>query len=196
VTAEIALAPTASGAGPPLREAATATVPLPGGGLAREGWLGALKQATQRAAEALALAVAAAEKPEGALLADVSAKDPRVREHAIRSLGERRARAAVPVLVERLKEEEPRLAHRIVGALAQIGDERAVPALIDVSRGGDAAVAARIARHIGDIGGPEAEGYLLTLASGHADPRVRRAAREALDDMSARAHEASLAARK
>jgi HEAT repeat protein len=126
----------------------------------------------------------------------VAAKDPRVREHAIRALGDRRSRAAVPVLVGRLKEEEPRLAHRIVGALAQIGDERAVPALIEVSRAADGAVTARVARHIGDIGGAEAEGYLLTLASGHADPRVRKAAREALAEMTARAKEAALAARK
>jgi hypothetical protein len=194
VTVEIVLAPTARGGGPPLRESATAAAPLPVGGAAREGWLGALREAAQRASEGLALAVAAGDKAVNLLVADVSAEDPRVREQAIRVLGERRSRAAVPVLIARLKEEEPRLAHRILGALAQIGDERAVPALIEVSRGGDAALAARLARYIGDIGGAEAEGYLLTLASGHADRRVRKAAREALDDMSARAEEAALAA--
>ena len=52
-------------------------------------------------------------------------------------LGERRSRAAVPALVQRLKQEDARLAHRILGALAQIGDERAVPALIDLARGAD-----------------------------------------------------------
>jgi HEAT repeat protein len=196
VTAELVLAPVARGASPPLRQSATAAVPLPAGGPAREGWLAALRQAAQRASEGLALAVAAADKPEGTLIADVSAKDPRVREHAIRALGERRSRAAVPALVDRLDEEEPRLAHLVLGALAQIGDERAVPALIDVSRGGDAALTARLARYIGDIGGTEAEGYLLTLASGHADRRVRKAAREALEDMTARAEEAALATRK
>jgi hypothetical protein len=195
VTVEIVLAPAARGGGPPLRESASAAVPLPADA-AREGWLGALRQAAQRASEGLALAVAAGDKPASALLADVSAKDPRVREQAIRVLGERRSRDAVPVLLARLKEEEPRLAHRILGALAQIGDERAVPTLIEVSRSGDAALTARLARYIGDIGGSEAEGYLLTLASGHADRRVRKAAREALDDMSARAEEAALAARK
>lgn len=196
VTAELALAPTARGEGPPLRETAAAAAPLPAGGPAREGWLAALREACRRAAEALALAVAAEEKDVKELVADASAKDPRVRENAIRVLGERRSRAAVPVLVARLKEEEPRIAHRIVGALAQIGDERAVPALIDLSRGGDATMTARLARFIGDIGGAEAEGYLLTLASGHADRRVRKAAREALDDMAARAKEASLASRR
>jgi hypothetical protein len=195
VAVEVVLAPTAPGAGPPLREAASAAVPLAVGGTAREAWLSAFRQAAQRAAEGLALAVAAGDKPVGALLADVGADDPRVREQAVRVLGERRTPDAVPVLIARLEKEEPRLAHRILGALAQIGDPRAVPALIDASRSADAALTARLARYIGDIGGAEAEGYLLTLASGHADRRVRKAAQEALDDMRARA-EAPVAARK
>ena len=111
-------------------------------------------------------------------------------------LGERRSKAAVPLLIERLQREEPRLAYRIVGALAQIGDERAVPALIDLSRGTDVGGTTRLVRFIGDIGGSEAEAYLLTLDSGHPDARVRRAAREALDDLAARAKDAPVAARK
>jgi len=47
-----------------------------------------------------------------------------------------------------------------------------------------------VARIIGDIGGREAEGYLLTVEAGHPDSRVRRAAREALGEMRARAREA------
>lgn len=85
---------------------------------------------------------------------------------------------------------------RIVAALAQIGDERAVPALIELSGSDDPALAGRLVRYVGDIGGPEAEAYLLTLASGHPDRRIRTAAREALDEMRARANEASVASRK
>jgi HEAT repeat protein len=192
---EIALLPEARGA-PRRSELATASVPLSPGVLPREAWLAAVAEAARRAAEGLALAVAAEEKPAAALVADLGAEDGRVREHAIRVAGERKLHEAVPVLLARLREEEGRLAHRVVAALAQIGDERAVGPLIDVSGSGDAALAARLARFIGDIGGAEAEGYLLTLASGHGDPRVRAAALEALEDMSARAKEAALAARK
>lgn len=197
VSVEIALAASEAGQHePPRREGATAALPLASAPTPREAWLAAVTQAAQRAAEGIALAIAAEDKPAAELLADLGAKDGRVREQAIRVLGERRSRAAVPALIGRLKEEDPRLVQRVIAALAQIGDERAVPALIEASRGGDAALTARLVRYIGDIGGTEAEGYLLTLESGHPDRRVRKAAREALDEMTARAKEAALATRK
>jgi len=197
VSVEIALTPVDGGRdGATRRELASAGVPLTSARTPRDACLAALVQAAQRAAEGLALGVRAEEKPASDLVADLAARDARVREQAVRVLGERRSRAAVPALIGRMKEEEPRLAQRIVAALAQIGDERAVPALIEASRGGDAPLTVRLVRYIGDIGGAEAEGYLLTLESGHGDRRVRKAAREALDDMNARAKEAALAARK
>lgn len=196
VTVEIALAPMGAGEPTPRREAAVVALPFAGTLRPRDAWLGALGTAAQRAAEGLAVALAADDKPAQALLADLTSGDARVREHAIRVLGERRDRAAVPILVRRMKEEDPRVAQRMVAALAQIGDERAVPALIDASSGVDPALTARVVRYIGDIGGAEAEGFLLTLESGHPDARVRRAARESLEDMSARASEAPVAARK
>jgi hypothetical protein len=191
---ELALVPDTRGA-PRRTELATASVPFVPG-RPRDAWLSAVGEASRRAAEGLALAIAAEEKPSAELIADLGAKDGRVREQAIRVVGERKVRAAVPVLVERLKEDDGRLAQRVVIALAQIGDERAVGPLIDLSRGSDAAVTARLARFIGDIGGAEAQGYLLTLASGHPDARVRAAARKAVDELSARAEEAAVAARK
>jgi hypothetical protein len=196
VTAEVVLSPVDPGDQVPRRETATAAEPLDPARPPRDGWLAALRKATQRAAEGLALAFAAEAKPTQALLADLASKDPRVREHAIRVAGERKTRAAVPPLIARLKVEEPRLAHRVIAALALIGDERAVPALIEMAEGMDSALTSRIVRFIGDIGGAEAEGYLLTLESGHPDPRIRTAARKALDEMSARAKNAEVAARR
>jgi len=115
----------------------------------------------------------------------------------VRVLGEQRAREAVPALLAQLQREDARLAHRVVATLAQIGDPRAVPALIDLSQSTDPTAGLRIVRFIGDIGGAEAEGYLLTLSSGHPDPRMRQAAREALDELEARAKETAVtAARK
>ncbi|HEX9400052.1 MAG TPA: HEAT repeat domain-containing protein [Anaeromyxobacter sp.] len=197
VTVEIDLTPAEPGAkGGSRRETASASVALASAAAPRDAWRDALVQAAQRSAEGLGLGVDAERKGVAALVADLTAKDTRIREQAVRVLGERKARAAVPALVERLKEEDPRLARRIVGALVQIGDERAVPALIDLARGADATVTGRIVRFVGDIGGPEAEGFLLTIASGHPDARVRKAAREALDDLAARAKDASIAARR
>ncbi len=190
IKVEIALGPAEGGASPTRREAGVGTAPLlVGVASPMEGWRRALGEAAQGAAEALAIGARADGKTVDGLVADLSSRDERVRDQAVRVLGERRSRAAVPALVGRLRTEEPRIAMRIVGALAQIGDERAVPVLIELSRGTDAVATARLVRFIGDIGGPEAEGYLLTLESGHADPRVRRAAREALDDLAARSQE-------
>jgi HEAT repeat protein len=69
-----------------------------------------------------------------------------------------------------------------VGALAQIGDPRAVGPLIELSRRREGPFVAQMVRAVGDIGGSEAEAYLETIASGHPDPVVAQAAREALRD--------------
>lgn len=196
VTVEITLAPAEQGQGALRRDAATASVALAGAPTPREAWRRALAEAARQAAKAHGVAVASEGKKTEALVANLSDEDPRVREHAIRVLGERRSRAAVPALIGRLGSEEPRVVHRVAAALAQIGDERAVPALIDLSRSDDPVFAGRIVRYVGDIGGVEAEGYLLTVESGHPDRRIRAAAREALEEMRARAKEAAVAARK
>lgn len=198
IAVEIGLSPTAGpgagGAG--AREIGTAFAPVAGGTPA-EAWRAALGEASRLAAEGLALAFAAESKSPEKVIADLDSQDARVRDHAVRVLAERRSSAAVPALVARLHDDDPQVVQRAVGALAQIGDERAVGPLIELSRHGDAPQAARLARLIGDIGGTEAEGYLLTVESGHPDPRVRRAAREALGEMRARAERGpSLSARK
>jgi hypothetical protein len=181
---ELELVPSAS-AGDPVRESATgvATLGADGPGAAfRE----ALARGARGAADGLALAFAAERKSEGDLVRDLSSDDARTRDHAVRTLGDRRSVAAVPALLERLRDSEPQVQHRAVAALALIRDPRAVSALIELSRRSDPALGARLARIIGDIGGQEAEGYLLTLEAGHPDPRVRSAARDALADMAAR----------
>jgi hypothetical protein len=196
VAVEIALSPAEPG-GAVARESGTAAVAITGGD-PRDAWRTAIQRAARQAADGLALGYAEEGKPVGKLIADLSSEDPRLRDHAVRVLAERRSPEAVPALLERLRDEDRRVVHRAVGALAQIGDARAVPPLIELSRSGDPALTARVARIIGDLGGDEAEGYLLTLEAGHPDPRVRSAAREALADLEARAAEkrASVAARK
>jgi HEAT repeat protein len=194
---EVLLAPAAPGTGgEAVREIGTAFASL-GGAPPAEAWRAALRQASRRAAEGLALAFAEEAKSPEKIIADLDSKDPRVRDHAVRVLADRKSSVAVPALIARLRDDDPRIVQRAVGALAQIGDERAVGPLIDLSRGGDAALTARLARLIADIGGAEAEGYLLTVEAGHADPLVRRAAREGLGEMRARAERGpALSARK
>jgi hypothetical protein len=183
VAVEIGLVPLEAGSA--ARETGAAIAPLSEGD-PRAAWRSAVTQAARGAAEGLALAFAEEAKPLEQVIADLSSGDPRVRDHAVRVLADRRSPSAVPSLIERLTDEDRRVAHRAVGALAQIGDERAVGPLIEMSRAGDAALVARVARVVGDIGGQEAQGYLLTLEAGHPDPRVRVAAREALGELATR----------
>jgi hypothetical protein len=189
VTVEFELSPVPGGAGTPSHESGVASVSLEGQ-TPREAWLAAFAGAARRASEALAIGFTEEGKSVARLVEDLASKDPRVRDHAVRVLAERRAREAVPALLERLRDEDGAVVLRVVGALAQIGDPRAVPPLIELASGPDGALAARLVRLIGDIGGEEAEGYLLTVEAAHRDPRVRKAAREALADMRARAEEA------
>jgi hypothetical protein len=180
------------GPGDPVREAGRVSRVFAAEGAA-PAWRHALEGAAGRAAQGLEVAFAAEEKPRAALLADLDADDPRARAHAARVLGAHREPAAVSPLLERLEDDHPDVVDRAVGALARIGDARAVGPLIELSRRRDAGTAARLARVLGEIGGSEAEGYLLTVEAGHPDPRVRRAAREALGVIQVR--DASAAAR-
>lgn len=153
-------------------------------------WRAAFSAAVAEASAGLRRALAAEAHPTEKLLQDIEAADPRVREQAIRVLGDRRSREAVPGLIARLRDPELDVAERAAGALAQIGDPRAVGPIIDFTqRLDDGPYSPRYARIIGDIGGSEARGYLLTVESGHLDPRVRDAARAALEDLEARERE-------
>jgi antitoxin (DNA-binding transcriptional repressor) of toxin-antitoxin stability system len=159
-------------------------------GLDARAWRQALSEAVRQATTGLSLALSEEVKPVGKLVADLDSPDPRVREQAIRVLGDQRSAQAVPALIARLQDPERALRERAAGALAQIRDLRAVGPLIEHSRAGeDGAETARYARIIGDIGGSEARGYLETLESGDPDPRVRASAHEALADMASRERE-------
>jgi hypothetical protein len=145
--------------------------------------LRAVRKAAERAAGGAALARAEGAKPDAEVLRDLDSGDARLRDLAVRVLAERRNPAAVPPLLERLKDPDPDVAERAVGALAQLRDPRAVGPLIELTRRREGPFVTQIVRIIGDIGGPEAEAYLETLSAGHPDPEVTRAAAEALRDL-------------
>jgi hypothetical protein len=147
----------------------------------------AIRVVANRAASALALALAEAAKPDAEVIRDLESGDPRLRELAVGVLADRKNPAAVPGLVARLRDPDPEVADRAVGALAQIGDPRAVGPIIELSRRREGPFVAQMVRAVGDIGGSEAEAYLETLGAGHPDPLVREAAKEALRDARRRA---------
>ncbi len=140
----------------------------------------ALAGAARRAAADLMLGIAESAKVNHEVIADLDSGDSRVRDYAVRVLADRKNPAAVPALIARLRDPDPELVERAVGALDELRDPRAVEPLIELSHRREGPFVAQLARIIGDIGGPEAEAYLLTLASGHPEPIVRKAAGQAL----------------
>ncbi len=142
----------------------------------------AIRGSAARSASGLALALAEARKPDAEVVRDLESADPRIRDLAVGVLADRKNASAVPGLIARLQDPDPVIADRAVGALAQIGDPRAVGPIIELSRRREGAFVAQMVRAVGDIGGAEAEAYLETVATGHPDPFVAHAAREALRD--------------
>ena len=121
------------------------------------------------------------------LIAALTDPDPRVREFAIRRVGDRRLRDAVDPLCKGLETEpEPTLVLRTIGALMAIGDPRAVEPLIAVSLQKDPAFVMQVVFAVGAIGGRTAQAYLVTLASGHPDEEIRRSADDALKELKRR----------
>ncbi|RKH39006.1 HEAT repeat domain-containing protein [Corallococcus sp. AB049A] len=156
----------------------------------------ALESVLRQVTESAVLQLAALDRADEALVADLQATDARVREFALRTLAERKHPAAAPLLIERLKDtSDADQVRRTIGALAEMKAKSAVPALIDLARGKDSGFLQEIVFAVGEIGGPEAEAYLYTVAQGHDTPSVQAAAQQALDTLYASRNHATAEAR-
>jgi hypothetical protein len=152
----------------------------------RNAMRAALISAIDQVAAAAHLQLAALEKSDPALVKDLGAKDPRVREFAIRVLSARKNPAVERALVDKLQGSDPDGVRRAIGALVELKNAGAVPYLIDLAKGKDPSFIREIIFALGEIGGEEAEAYLYTVAEGHDQPAVRAAAKKALDELGGR----------
>ncbi|MBN2361368.1 MAG: HEAT repeat domain-containing protein [Deltaproteobacteria bacterium] len=139
-------------------------------------------QAAQAAVAKVERLLVLGERPTGELLATLQGDDRELRLHALSLLAERRDPAAYQALVGALEDDDAQIALRAVGGLVALGDPRAVGALTDLTHRKSPALVRQIVYAVGAIGGREAEAYLFTVASGHPDPEVQRAAREMLKE--------------
>lgn len=151
----------------------------------------ALRTAVGDASLALAYQLEARKKTDVELIHDLSAAEPKLRDHAVRVLADRRNPAAVPSLIARLADESPVVVLRAIGALVAIGDRRAVRPLIELTRKRPPQIVSQILYALGSLGGAEAESFLYTLESGAAEEEVRRAAAEAFADLRRKQTEAA-----
>jgi len=165
----------------------------PGGEGARgAAFRGALDQALKQAAGDLVLQADAAKRSDKELVADLASPDAGIRDSAVRQLSERKSPAAVPALIERLKDPDREVVLRSMGALQEIRDPRAVKPLIDLTERQDPAFVAQVIYVIGDLGGPEAEAFLFTQQTGSPEPQVRVAAAEASQTLQRRRAQAQV----
>jgi HEAT repeat protein len=107
--------------------------------------------------------------------------DERVRVKAIDTLGQMKAKDAVPLFVQKLflRDTDVATKARILAALGKIGDERATNPLLDLlSRDGDRAIRGHAIYALGEIGDPRAIPALEKLASATDDEAVRSLANE------------------
>ncbi|RKH38643.1 HEAT repeat domain-containing protein [Corallococcus sicarius] len=156
----------------------------------------ALESVLRQVTESALLQLAALERTDDALVADLQSADARIREFALRTLAERKHPSAAPLLIERLKDtSDADAVRRTIGALAEMKARSAVPALIDLARGRDSSFLQEIVFAVGEIGGPEAEAYLYTVAQGHDTPSVQAAAQQALDTLYASRNHVTVEAR-
>lgn len=115
-------------------------------------------------------------------------REPALRARAVEAIRERALWDLVPRLIEVLSrdDEDPDVVMKTIGALVASRDPRAVPVLIDSARRRSPIYLTQIIFGVAEIGGKEAEAYLFTVASGHADPAVKKNAQDALEELSRR----------
>ena len=121
-----------------------------------------------------------------ALLKELAGKEPWRREFAVEELGRRGDTASATQLVLKLKDPERAVALKAVGALVAFGDPSVAPAFIEYAKGKDPATQMQMIYAISQLGGPVAEGYLFVLSTGHADPQIAHAAKEAYHELLAK----------
>jgi hypothetical protein len=122
------------------------------------------------------------------IVESMKSKNHGTRARAIIIAGERKLKAAVPVLMDIVKneEEDQGAVLKAIGALVAIGDDRAVGALIDAGRRRTTAYLNQILFAVAALGGKEAEAYLFTVSTGHTDPEIRKNANDALEELQRR----------
>jgi HEAT repeat protein len=125
--------------------------------------------ATSRMNAAIAQALGDIKDPKGAtaLISLLRSRDDYVRQDAIASLGELRAQAAVPTLVELALDDKspPAVNRRAIVALGEIGDARAVPTLLKAmfKQRGNTVFAQEASYSLFQVGKPAADALTTVL---------------------------------
>jgi HEAT repeats len=102
------------------------------------------------------------------------------RRRAVRILGSRRERSAVPALSKILMAEDHDLAQQALVAVTNIGDPQSVPAVIAYAEGQPPLIRKQAIDAVRAMGTREGKAWLFTLSTGHPDVEIQRQAAGAL----------------
>ena len=109
--------------------------------------------------------------------------DRSLRRQALRQLGTRRAREALPAVAARLADEDPSVRFQAAAACGRIADPSAVPALLDAAGDGDEWVRYAISVALNRVGRAHPQAWReVTRGLRHEEEPVRRVAAAALRD--------------
>lgn len=148
---------------------------------------------------AIILYIGDVKAPEGreflTKLAKNEEKEPDLRAYAANSLGRMKDSSAIPVLKEILENirnlKNPRdrarmsrLRFQSMVALMRLGDRSMVPEIMAAAKDDDPVVRLRAVRQLGEMRIPETKELLEFKAKYDDNPRVKKAAQQALDDWS------------
>lgn len=139
-----------------------------------------LDDALGRAVRQAAALISLEEAPEATLVTKLTDADPAVADAALRLLVRRHHKAALPVLLGRLKADDLDTLRGVIGLLVELRAPEAVNPLIEAANQRSAVFQREVVFAVGSIGGDDAEAYLDLVASGHDDPLIRASATQAL----------------
>lgn len=143
----------------------------------------ALGEAVGRAVRESAALISLEGAADPSLVAKLHDADPAVSDAAVRLLIRRRNRAALPVLLQRLKAEDINTLRPVIGLLVELKAQEAVNPLIEAASRRGPVLEREVVFAVGAIGGSDAEAYLDLVATGHDDPLLRASAEQALMEL-------------
>lgn len=163
-------------------------LPAPDGDV--EAVQGAIREALASTLDVSVREAASIIRLEGASASSLREKltdaDPAVRDAALRRLVRAHDKAALPVLLERLRREPLDELRVVVGQLVELRAPEAVNPLIEAASRRGPVFEREVVFAVGAIGGDDAEAYLDLVATGHDDDLIRASAEQALSELRAR----------
>lgn len=146
----------------------------------------ALDDALGRAVRQASALITLEDASESTLVGKLKDSDPAVSDAAVRLLVGHQNKAALPVLLERLKSEDLDTLRGVISLLVELRAPQSVNPLVEAANQRGVVFEREVVFAVGAIGGDDAEAYLDLVATGHDDPLLKASAAQALLELRAK----------